>query len=141
MILCKIVYRKYYQPEIECASREQIKAWQDERLVKQGQHGWDNVPYYRQKMDARGIEPNITHKALAQLEENGMVIRIPDGTTDRFDGNVSPHAHFKCSTCGNVYDLMSFNNKSITFSDDIISHVTNYSLMAFGLCKNCNKIN
>ena len=26
---------RYFQPEIECASREQIKAWQDERLVKQ----------------------------------------------------------------------------------------------------------
>ena len=37
----------YYQPEIECASREQIKAWQDERLVKQVKHVYDNVPYYR----------------------------------------------------------------------------------------------
>ena len=26
----------YYQPEMECASREQIRAWQDERLVKYG---------------------------------------------------------------------------------------------------------
>ncbi len=96
-------------------------------------------------LSVREIIPNISlgtlYRNLTQLEENGMVIRIPDGSTDRFDGNVSPHAHFKCSTCGNVYDLMSFNNKSITFSDDIISHVTNYSLMAFGLCKNCNKIN
>ena len=25
---------RYFQPEIECASREQIRAWQDERLVK-----------------------------------------------------------------------------------------------------------
>ena len=24
---------RYYQPEIETASQEQIKAWQDERLV------------------------------------------------------------------------------------------------------------
>ena len=24
----------YYQPKIECASREQIRAWQDERLAK-----------------------------------------------------------------------------------------------------------
>ena len=24
----------YYQPEIECASREQITAWQNERLVQ-----------------------------------------------------------------------------------------------------------
>ncbi len=47
----------YYQPEIETASREQIKAWQDERLVKQVQHVWDNVPYYRAKMEAAGITP------------------------------------------------------------------------------------
>lgn len=24
---------RYYQPEIECASREQIRAWQNERLI------------------------------------------------------------------------------------------------------------
>ena len=48
---------RYYQPEIECASREQIKAWQDERLVKQVQHVWDNVPYYRKKMEAKGVTP------------------------------------------------------------------------------------
>ncbi len=49
--------RKYYQPEIETASREQIKAWQDERLVKQVQHVWDNVPYYRKKMEEKGLTP------------------------------------------------------------------------------------
>ena len=48
----------YYQPEIECASREQIKAWQDERLVKQVKHVWDNVPYYRKKMEAKGLTPD-----------------------------------------------------------------------------------
>ena len=42
---------KYYQPEIECASRDQILAWQNERLVKQVQHVWDSVPYYRKKME------------------------------------------------------------------------------------------
>ena len=25
----------YFNPEVECASREQITAWQNERLVKQ----------------------------------------------------------------------------------------------------------
>ena len=49
---------KYYQPEIECASPEQIKAWQDERLVKQVKHVWDNVPYYRAKMEAAGVTPD-----------------------------------------------------------------------------------
>ena len=49
---------RYYQPEIECASREQIKAWQDERLVKQVRHVWDNVLYYRKKMEEKGLTPD-----------------------------------------------------------------------------------
>ena len=49
---------RYYQPEIECASQEQIKAWQDERLVKQVKHVWDNVPYYRKKMEEKGVTPD-----------------------------------------------------------------------------------
>ncbi len=49
---------RYYQQEIETASREQIKAWQDERLVKQVKHVWDNVPYYRAKMEAKGVTPD-----------------------------------------------------------------------------------
>ena len=47
---------RYYQPEIECASREQIREWQSERLVKQVQNVWDNVPFYKQKMQEQGLE-------------------------------------------------------------------------------------
>ena len=49
---------RYYQPEIETASREQIKAWQDERLVRQVRHVWDSVPYYRKKMEEKGLTPD-----------------------------------------------------------------------------------
>ena len=49
---------KYYQPEIETASYEQIRAWQNERLVKQVRHVWDNVPYYREKMEEKGLTPD-----------------------------------------------------------------------------------
>ena len=96
-------------------------------------------------LSVREVIPNLSlgtlYRNLSQLEENGMVLRIPDGTTDRFDGNVNPHVHFKCVGCGKVYDLMSSKNDSITFSDEIIGKVNNYSLMAFGECKYCNKIN
>ena len=47
----------YFQPEIECASQEQIREWQDERLVKQVRHVYDNVEYYRNKMKEKGVEP------------------------------------------------------------------------------------
>ena len=48
---------KYYQPEIETAPYEQIRQWQNERLVGQVQHVWDNVPYYRKKMEEKGVTP------------------------------------------------------------------------------------
>ncbi len=50
--------KRYFQPEIETASAEQIKAWQDERLAKQVKHVWDNVPYYRKKMEEAGLTPD-----------------------------------------------------------------------------------
>ena len=49
---------KYYQPEIETASPEEIRALQSERLVKQVKHVWDNVPYYRKKMEEKGVTPD-----------------------------------------------------------------------------------
>ena len=48
---------KYYQKDIECASPEQIKKWQDERLVAQVKHVWDNVPYYKKMMEDAGVSP------------------------------------------------------------------------------------
>lgn len=48
----------YYQPEIECASREQIRAWQDERLVETVEHAYKNVEFYRRKMGEKGIKPS-----------------------------------------------------------------------------------
>ncbi len=49
---------RYFQKEIECASRETIKAIQDEKLIKQVKHVWDSVPYYRKKMEEKGVAPD-----------------------------------------------------------------------------------
>ena len=49
---------RYYQPEIECASREKIQALQDERLAAQVRHVYENVPYYRKKMEEKGVTPD-----------------------------------------------------------------------------------
>ena len=48
----------YYQPEIETMPYEQLRQLQNERLVKQVKHVWDNVPYYRKKMEEKGVTPD-----------------------------------------------------------------------------------
>ncbi|MBO7361890.1 MAG: phenylacetate--CoA ligase, partial [Lachnospiraceae bacterium] len=49
---------RYYQKEAECASREEITKIQNEKLVEQVKHVWDNVPYYRKKMEKAGVTPD-----------------------------------------------------------------------------------
>ena len=49
---------KYFQPEIERMPREELTKLQDERLLKQVRHAWEDVPYYRKKMEAHGVTPD-----------------------------------------------------------------------------------
>jgi len=65
---------RYYQPEIETMPRDQLRALQDERLVKQVKHVWDNVPYYRAKMEAKGVTPDDI-KGVADLHKLPFVTK------------------------------------------------------------------
>ena len=47
----------YFQPEIECAPVEKLCEIQNKLLPAQVKHVWDNVPYYRKKMQDKGVEP------------------------------------------------------------------------------------
>ena len=49
---------RYFQQEIECAPREKILAIQNEKLVAQVKHVWENVPYYRKKMEEKNLTPD-----------------------------------------------------------------------------------
>ena len=49
---------RYYQPEIETAPRETIRALQSERLVDAVRRIYNNVPFYREKMQRAGVTPD-----------------------------------------------------------------------------------
>ena len=46
----------YFQPEIECAPVEKLRELQNKLLPAQVKHVWDNMPYYRKKMQDKGLE-------------------------------------------------------------------------------------
>ena len=49
---------RYYQPEIETAPREKIVALQNERLAATVRRVYENVPFYRNKMEQAGVTPD-----------------------------------------------------------------------------------
>ena len=48
---------RYWQKEIETMSLADMKKLQSERLVEQVKHVYENVEYYRKKMDEAGVKP------------------------------------------------------------------------------------
>ena len=49
---------KYFEEQIECAPRETLRAIQNEKLLKQVRRVYDNVPYYRKKMEEKRVTPD-----------------------------------------------------------------------------------
>ena len=50
--------QNYYQKEIETMPVEEMKKLQSEKLVKQVKHVYENVPYYKNLMDEKGVKPD-----------------------------------------------------------------------------------
>ncbi len=48
---------QYRDKKIECMSRDEMSALQSERLVKQVKNVYENVSFYRKKMEELGVEP------------------------------------------------------------------------------------
>ena len=86
------------------------------------------------------ISKTTIYRNLRVLEENSLVRRIllPD-EPDRYEGQINPHYHFKCSVCGGVFDI------EIPIIDDINAHVakkyglevSNHDIVFYGNCKKC----
>ena len=49
--------KRYYQKEMETMPVEEIRRLQSEKLVKQVKHVYEHVPYYRKKMEEKGVTP------------------------------------------------------------------------------------
>ena len=49
--------KKYFQPYYETMPRDLLTKLQDEKLVKQVKYVYENVKYYRDLMDKKGVKP------------------------------------------------------------------------------------
>lgn len=65
----------YFQEEIETASREQIEKIQHDGLLDVVKRVYENVPYYRKKMDEAGVKPE-------DIKELSDIIKLPFLTKD-----------------------------------------------------------
>lgn len=88
--------------------------------------------------------PNISldtvYRTLTSLEELGMIFRVDNQLPKaRFDADKTPHHHFLCIKCNEVYDIFLDKNEKI----DAPKHTSDYgeikdlNLQIRGICKKC----
>ncbi|MBR6737827.1 MAG: transcriptional repressor [Clostridia bacterium] len=91
---------------------------------------------------AKNVVPTINiasvYRNLNALVKEGKVRKIEAVGGDRFDKTLFDHAHFQCSVCGKVEDVLEIDVKPILAiaklsNNDIIDTEINFR----GVCSNC----
>lgn len=110
--------------------REAIKHY----LASTKEHPTADTVYLHVKEDFPNISLGTVYRNLNLLTDIGEAIKIPtpDGG-DRFDGNVIPHNHFLCTSCGRLLDL-ELDMKSIEEVNRLPGRISMESLLQVPLC-------
>lgn len=88
--------------------------------------------------------PNISlgtvYRNLRMMKEKGEILELDQtGTFRRFDGNSANHYHFRCDSCGRVFDI---DEPVVAGIDERVEmntgfKVSHHRLEFCGLCQDC----
>ncbi len=90
--------------------------------------------------------PNVSlgtvYRNLNLLADEGEILRLTqvDGS-DRFDGNITPHYHFFCSHCKQVFDLKTTSLEHINTLANVgfDGVVEGHQILFYGQCPSCKR--
>ncbi|MDE5837544.1 MAG: transcriptional repressor [Paramuribaculum sp.] len=83
------------------------------------------------------LSRTTVYNTLHSFAAHGAVleVNVEPGIT-RFDGCTTPHAHFKCSRCGRIFDL---NMSQMAFPEEF--KISSFQVNLTGECPECDKLN
>lgn|SRR5574344_699495 len=89
------------------------------------------------------LSKTTVYNTLKLLAERGAALSLGvDERNIRYDGDVTPHAHFICTNCGKVFDFGADNMSKVLELVDLQKmgySISDIQLNCKGLCPNCNK--
>jgi Fur family peroxide stress response transcriptional regulator len=91
----------------------------------------------------RATMPNISlgtvYRNLSVLKDEGLLREIPgNDRRAHYDSNVDPHAHFICSSCGEIRDIkVKPTGQWRTHKELVGCEVTEQRIEFIGLCASC----
>ncbi|MCI8992533.1 MAG: transcriptional repressor [Eubacterium sp.] len=120
--------------------REAIKNY----LLVHRTHPTAETVYTALKDEFPNISLGTVYRNLSLLADIGEIQKLHiDNGADRFDGNLSPHYHAICKTCGKVDDIPLENTDFINQLAGIHydGTVQEHRIYFYGQCSECSKNN
>ncbi|MDI3542813.1 MAG: Fur family transcriptional regulator, peroxide stress response regulator [Candidatus Atribacteria bacterium] len=98
--------------------------------------------YQKVRQEIPRISKGTVYRNLKLLAEKGEAIKIDtEGTEARYDARVESHYHFRCDSCGKVFDVdvpvdAELDKKA---AQETGFNITHHILEFRGLCSECQK--
>lgn len=112
-------------------------------LMDRHDHPTAEAVYLSIKDEFPNISLGTVYRNLSLLSDLGEVRKITvSGGPDRFDGNVAPHYHFVCKSCGCLMDLdmAPQDNLNQLAAEGFAGTIEEHTLRFTGLCPDCSQI-
>ncbi len=96
--------------------------------------------YGKLKREFPSLSLGNVYRNLSILVEQGCIQELKFGSTfDRYDGNVNPHYHFICESCGVIKDIEIEPNSRLNRKVEKATNyqVNNHRLEFYGQCDEC----
>lgn len=93
--------------------------------------------FVRKKLPS--ISLDTVYRTLSSLEEMDIIFRVGLMNKARFDADKTPHYHFVCMDCGEVYDIFPNTPEGLPIPHFVqnFGEVKNVNLQFRGICNKC----
>jgi Fe2+ or Zn2+ uptake regulation protein len=102
-------------------------------------HPSAEIVYKEVKKKLPNISQGTVYRVLNNFKEKGEIQAIDTKETVHFDADISPHAHFICESCGEVYDVMDECCECgvLKSKKTKVGKINNFKINFYGTCNNC----
>lgn len=110
-------------------------------LMNTDQHPTAEMVYQWLKPANPTLSLGTVYRNLNLLADEGTIMRM-DFQVERYDATVSPHPHFRCKRCGNVYDVdLPYDKEADRHIETACGHqVAGHELLFYGTCVRCKAV-
>jgi len=103
-----------------------------------GQHPSADDIYHALIPELPTLSKTTVYNTLKLFEKAGLARVLNDENEARFDINASDHGHFKCHSCGMIFDF-SIEAEKIEYSGLANFIITEKSVYFKGICSECRE--